>query len=156
MQFETLYKKSVTGSIQQWQVAVESNVVKTIYGQLDGKLQETEDLIKSGKNLGKVNETTPEEQAQLKAQQIYEKKLKQGYTPDLELAKTSDNVLDAVNPMLAHPIEKKEKHVSFPAVAQPKLDGMRCIAIVEDGKCRLYSRTQKEVNTLPHIVAEGS
>lgn len=154
MQFETLYKKNVSGSIQSWTVQVESNVVKTTYGQLDGKLQTTEDVIKSGKNIGKKNETTPEEQAQLKAQQIFEKKLKKGYTPDLELAKTSDNVLDAVNPMLAHPIEKKEKYVTFPAVAQPKLDGMRCIAIVEEGKCQLYTRTQKEINTLPHIVEQ--
>lgn len=154
MQFETLYKKNVSGSIQSWTVSVDSNIVTTTYGQLDGKLQSTEDVIREGKNIGKSNETTPEEQAQLKAQQIYDKKLKQGYTPDLELAKSSDNVLDAVNPMLAHPIEKKEKYVKFPAVAQPKLDGMRCIAIVEDGKCQLFSRTQKEVNTLPHIVVQ--
>lgn len=138
-----------------WQVSVKDNVVKSVYGQLGGKLQVTEDVIKSGKNLGKVNETTPEQQAELKAEQLFDKKLKQGYTPDLELANSTSNVLDAIQPMLAFPIEKKEKYVKFPAVAQPKLDGMRCIAIIdEQGSCSLYSRTQKPINTLPHIVQQ--
>ena len=56
--------------------------------------------------------------------------------------------------MLAHTIEQKEKFVVFPALAQPKLDGLRCIAIIKDGKARLFSRSQKEYLTVPHIVAE--
>jgi len=114
----------------------------------------TEDEIREGKNIGKKNETTKEGQAQLKAKQLFDKKIKKGYTPDLELAQSTDNVLEAVNPMLAFPIEKKEKHVVFPAIVQPKLDGMRCIAIIENGVAFLYSRTQKAINTLPHLVEE--
>lgn len=151
---QTLYKQNNTGKIQQWQVEVEGNSVISTFGQLEGKLQTTTDVIKKGKNIGKVNETTPETQAQLKAQQLYEKKLKQGYTPDLELAKTQKNVLAGVEPMLAFPIEKKDKYVTFPAWVQPKLDGMRCIAVLKDGKCSLFTRTQKPITTLPHIVEE--
>jgi DNA ligase-1 len=35
---------------------------------------------------------------------------------------------------------------------QPKLDGIRCIAIVKDGKCTLWSRTRKPINSVPHII----
>lgn len=153
MRLPTLYKQNNTGKIQLWFVEVEDNLVTCTYGQLDGKLQSTTDHI-MGKNQGKKNETTPVEQAQLKAQQLFDKKVKEGYVEDLELAKSNKNNLAAVEPMLAHPIEKKQNAVNFPAFLQPKLDGLRCIAVVEGGKCRLYSRTQKEFTTLPHIVAE--
>ena len=154
MDFNTLYKKNTNGSIQCWSVVVNENLIITEFGRMDGKLQITNDLIKSGKNLGKKNETNPDEQAQLKAQQMFDKKLKNGYTANLVLAQSTDNVLDGVVPMLAFPIEKKEKHVVYPAIAQPKLDGMRCIAVITNGVCQLYSRTQKEINSLPHLKAE--
>ena len=56
--------------------------------------------------------------------------------------------------MLAFEINKKEGHVKFPAYSQPKLDGLRLVAILKGGRCKLYSRTQKEFTTLPHIAAE--
>lgn len=149
-----LYKQTTTGAIQTWEVKVEGNVITNTYGQLDGKLQTAVDVIKEGKNKGKVNETTPEEQALIKAQQMYDKKLKSGYTPDLNLAKRSNNVLDGVKPMLAYPIEDKEKYVKFPCICQPKFDGMRCIIVKKGGEVTLYSRTQKVISTLPHINTE--
>lgn len=150
-----MFKQNNKGTLQVWQVSYEGNVIKTLYGQHGGKMQLTEDVIKKGKNIGRVNETTPEEQAALKAQQMYAKKVKEGYTTDMKLALEKKNVLEAIEPMLAFPIEKKEKYVEFPAVAQPKLDGMRCIAIIdEQGRCSLFSRTQKPINTLPHIVQQ--
>lgn len=154
MELNTLFKQNNTGTLQQWRVWVEGNVVNTEFGQVGGKLQATQDVIKTGKNIGKVNETTPEQQARLKAEQLFEKKVKEGYVPDVELAKSTKNTLGAVEPMLAFPIEDKLKYVKYPAYVQPKLDGMRCIAMVQDGKCKLFSRTQKEINTVPHIVAE--
>lgn len=147
-----LYRQNDAGKLLVWSVEVSENVVSCTFGQLDGKLQTTEDVI-SGKNIGKSNETTPEEQARLKAQQLYDKKVKKGYTPDKALAQSTKNVLDAVKPMLAYPIEKKEKHVKFPCYMQPKLDGTRMICIKKDGKAKLYTRSQKEILTLPHIVA---
>lgn len=148
-----LYKQNNSGKIQQWMVTVSENIVTTQYGQFNGKIQSTNETIK-GKNLGKSNETSDVEQAIIKATQLFEKKLKEGYTPDLELAKSTTNTLDGVKPMLAHPIEKKEKAVVFPAIAQPKLDGMRCLAVVSNGNCVLYTRSQKVISTLPHLNAE--
>lgn len=150
MENQVIYKQNNTGKIQQWQVWSVDNKVHTQYGQVDGKLQTTTETVK-GKNLDKVNETTDQEQAVIKAQQLYDKKIKEGYTPDIELAKSTKNVLAGVKPMLAHPIEKKEKAVVFPALVQPKLDGMRCTAVVEHGSCILYTRSQKVITTLPHL-----
>jgi len=152
--FPTLYKQTTTGKIQQWQVQVFGNGVTSTYGQVDGKLQETTDIVKSGKNIGKANETTPEEQAGLKAQQLFDKKVKEGYVTDITLAQQNANNLEGVEPMLAFDAEKKKKYMTFPGTGQPKLDGFRCIAVIQNGKCQLYTRTQKPINTLPHIVQE--
>lgn len=152
--FSTLYKQNTSGKIQQWSVSVKGNEVTCVYGQVNGKMQETTDIVKKGKNIGKVNETTPAQQAILKAQQLFEKKVKEGYVENIEIAKENKNNLEGVTPMLAFDIDKKKKYVTFPAYVQPKLDGFRCLAVVKDGKCKLYSRTQKEINTLPHIVEE--
>jgi len=153
-QLPTLYILTSTGAVQQWSVWTDMNVVHTTYGHLDGKMQVTQDVIKTGKNLGKANETTPTQQAEIKAKQLWDKKVKEGYVTDLDQAAKGESDLDGIEPMLAFPIEKKEKHVEFPALVQPKLDGFRCIAIVKDGKAKLFSRTRKEITTLPHIVAE--
>lgn len=152
--FPTLYKQATSGAIQQWAVSVSTNEITSIWGQVDGKLQATVDVIKEGKNLGRSNATTPETQALAQAQQLFDAKLKEGYVEDFSLAQSTKNTLQAIEPMLAHPIEKKEKYVSFPALAQPKLDGARCLAIMKKGKVRLFSRSQKEWTTMPHIVSE--
>lgn len=148
-----LYKKTNTGKIQTWQVGVDGNKVVTRFGQVGGKVQETYDIIK-GKNLGKINETTDEEQAKVKAKQMWEKKIKDHYVASFEKADRGMSEVEGYKPMLAFPIEKKEKHVEFPAIAQPKLDGLRCLAVIENGNVTLFSRTGKPITTLPHIVKE--
>ena len=152
--FKPLYKQTISGKVQQWDISVEQNTVITKYGLVDGKKQTTTDIIKIGKNIGRSNATTAETQAEAQAQQTFDSKLKEGYVEDIDLAIKTKNTLSAVLPMLAHTIEQKEKYVVFPALAQPKLDGLRCIAILKNGKARLFSRSQKEYLTVPHIVAE--
>lgn len=161
----TLYKQTATGAVQQWTVKAvrhpdidenrevigELGTVFTEYGQVGGALQRTSDTISKGKNLGKKNETTPYEQACAEAQQHWDKKRKKGYTTNRELAASTDNVLDGIKPMLAHVYQDHPKKVTWPAAAQPKLDGMRCIAIMKGGRCTLYSRSQKLIETVPHI-----
>lgn len=152
--FKTLYKQTSTGAVQQWTISTDGNEVVTVFGQVDGKLQTTRDIVKKGKNIGRSNETTPEQQAALQTQQKYDGKLKKGYVIDKNLATTTRNTLAGVLPMLAHPIEKKKKYVTFPALAQPKLDGLRCMGVLKDGVITLYSRTQKEWVSIPHINKE--
>ena len=152
--FPTLYKQTNLGKIQEWKISVSGNEITTVYGLSDGKHQTTTDLIKEGKNIGRSNATTPESQAAAQAQQEFDGKLKDGYQESKAVAAEFKNTLDAVEPMLAFPIEKKEKSVKYPGLCQPKLDGLRMICIVTNGKAQLWSRTQKQYNTLPHIVAE--
>lgn len=154
MKLPILYKKTNTGKIQQWGVETCGALVVTTYGLVDGKLQVTTDEVKEGKNLGKSNETTIKEQANLQAQQNWDAKIKEGYQEDINKASLGETTLEGIEPMLAFPREKKEKYVKYPMWAQPKLDGLRCIAIIEGGTCRLFSRTRKEFLTVPHIIKE--
>jgi len=149
-----LYKQTNTGKVQSWLVSVEGAKVTTTFGLVGGKQQVVVDIVKAGKNIGRANATTPESQAAAQANQEFQGKLKEGYVSSLETATKTKNTLGAVEPMLAFPIEKKPKHVVFPGLAQPKLDGLRCIAIIADGEVRLFSRKQKPILTVPHIVDE--
>ena len=49
---------------------------------------------------------------------------------------------------------KEAKKIKFPVFTQPKLDGIRCIAIVKNGQATLWSRTRKPINSVPHIIQE--
>jgi ATP-dependent DNA ligase len=154
MKHSTLYRQNSKGTLQQWTISVRDTEITTEYGLVGGKLQTTVDIVKKGKNIGRSNETTAIEQAFVETQQQFDAKVKEGYQPDQSLALTTKNTLEAVECMLAHPIENKMKYVKFPGLAQPKLDGARCLAIMKKGKVKLWSRTQKQWVASPHIVAE--
>ena len=162
MKFPKLFKKTSTGAIEFWEVEASSvlldipcGTIRTYWGQVGGKTQEAEDIIRVGKNLGKANETTSFQQAELEAQAQWEKKLKKGYVKSLEdaVAGKVDSVIEGgISPMLAHRYDEQGHKIVFPAYAQPKLDGHRCIAVVKDGACTLWSRTRKPIKSVPHIV----
>jgi len=159
MQLPILYSKTNTGAIQFWQVESYQSedqrvFVQTTFGQLGGAKQIACDEIKKGKNIGKVNETTPLEQAHIKAKQLWDKKIKDNYQEDLEAVKNGHSDLPSIDPMLAAKYPENKHKVKFPCLTQPKLDGLRMVAILKDGKVKLYSRTRKEFKTLPHIVKE--
>ena len=155
--FPTLFKKTNTGAIQSWSISVEDNKITVTHGQFDGKKQTTSDIIKEGKNAGKANATTKEEQAQKEAEAKFLNQKKKRYSESLEEAERgevdTDVIKGGIAPMLApSKIYPTFKHkLTFPVYVQPKLDGSRLIAILKDGKCTLWSRTQKQVNSLPHI-----
>ena len=138
-------------------------------------MQTTTDTIKQGKNVGKKNATTPEQQALVEAQSQHEKKLKAGYVTTLEAAQAGevdDLVEGGVLPMLAKQFEEYSDKLSFPVAVQPKLDGHRCFAVVDvkiwhgpfndDGTgpvgkytsvdVSLWTRTRKRME-MPHVAA---
>lgn len=147
---EVLFKTSPSGALRQWRSWSQGNTVFTEHGQVGGKLQTSEDAVK-GKSLGRSNETTPEQQAAVEAKQLRDAYVKKGYVPDRTRAEVVQNSLPAFLPMLAH-VYEDAREVKYPAHAQPKLDGVRCLALVRRGKCLLYTRSQKVVDTVPHIV----
>lgn len=167
MEFPTLYKKTNTGAIQYWRIRVAAissmdsgemigNIV-TEYGQVGtDSPQTTFDNIVKGKNSGKKNATTAVEQAEAEALAKWEKQKKKGYVEsvtDAEAGKLDDLIEGGIVPMLAHKFSEQAHKIKYPAYVQPKLDGIRCIAILKDGKCTLWSRTRKQITGTPHIVA---
>lgn len=155
MKFPTLYKKTSVDKIQYWKIWTEGNVIKTAYGQVGGKEQVTEDVIHEGKNIGRSNETTPEQQADLEATSHWDKKKKKNYVEEMGRAENKEtDVVGGLDVMLAHPYSKQGHKIKWPAFAQPKLDGIRMIAIVDDGKCTLWTRTRKPILGIPHIQRE--
>lgn len=159
MQFPTLYKKSSTGKIEQWEIYVAKKMdgrchVNSTFGEVGGKMQTTFDTITEGKNLGKANETTVYQQACKEAKSKWEKKKKSGYVESIEAAEageTDDLIEGGIEPMLAHVYEKHSEKIEYPAYVQPKLDGIRCIAIKKGKNVTLWSRTRKRITSCTHI-----
>ncbi len=140
--FPTLYKYTTTGKIQEWTICVEGNAFWTIEGIKDGKLTTSEPTVCDGKNIGRSNETTSEEQALREAQSKFQHKLDKGYNEVLTHEKKF------FEPMLAQKYEKYAdlcfKKATF---IQPKLDGLRCIN--ESGN--MTSRNGKPYVSVPHL-----
>lgn len=151
----TLYKKTSTGATQMWQIGVDGNTIIVDHGQVDGKIQHTEEVIKSGKNVGRSNETTPAEQALAEATAKWEKKIKGGYVEDIARAKAGEKDIDGgYDCMLAHKFADQGHKIKYPAYTQPKLNGHRCLAVIKDGVAKLFSRTRKPITSCPHIISE--
>ena len=94
----TLYQKTRTGKIQQWEIWVEKRgksgfpEVWVEFGQVDGKKQTTFDIIKPGVNIGKANETTPVEQAGLEMARAITKQKEEGYCDTVEDAQREQTI----------------------------------------------------------------
>jgi len=143
----TLYKKDSKGKLRFLDISTDGATVVQVSGLIDGKAV-TNVTQCVGKNIGRSNETTPEEQADLQAKAKYKKKLKEGYFL------TQRDALDQVVilPMLAKVFSEEEKKVSYPCYAQPKLDGMRALGDAVNGT--LTSRSGNLIKTLDHITNE--
>ncbi len=144
-----LFGKSKSGKIKQWSVLVEfvakdCSVIEIKHGFLDGKKQVSAKYIKSGKNIGKSNETTPYEQAVLEAKSALSKKIDEGYARKIEdIPKVSEGLF---LPMLAHSFDKHSKKINYPCWVQPKLDGVRMLSKKIDGKVFMWSRKGKVID----------
>lgn len=143
-QFPTLYKRSKIGKPQEWTIIVEGNAYHTLAGQVGGVITKSEPTFCKGKNLGRANQTTPEEQAIAEAKSKWEKKTKTGYFQSI---KDIDKKLSYFEPMLAKKYQDRKRFVEFPCLIGPKLDGLRMIA-TKDG---LTTRNGKTFNSCPHI-----
>lgn len=157
-----LQKINNNGKKQDWTAIVDDNIVTFKWGQNGGKIQIKEVEFTKGKNIGRANETTPAEQCLKDTIAKAVKKIESGY----EVIKGAEFIETNVNenttmadvtipkPMLAHPyqdhVKKFEKEFSI--YVQPKLDGNRCLVNVKTGK--LYSRSRKEIISVPHIGKE--
>jgi DNA ligase-1 len=141
--FATIYKKTKGGKTQEWTVEVENNKYRTCSGQLDGKKQTSEWTVCEGKNLGRTNETSPNDQALKEAEALRKKKLEGGYFEDV----ADIGQKKFFEPMLAEKWEDRKDEIVYPIYSQPKLDGIRCI-VKADG---MWTRAGKQIISAPHI-----
>ncbi len=146
-----LFTTDKSGKIRYWEVSIKENnsqifIVKK-FGQVGGKETTTQTEIKSGKNIGKKNETTKKEQAESEARSLVKKQLDSGYVTDRESLENRVLLL----PMLANKYNGK---ISEPFYVQPKLDGVRMLLGKRDGKVVMLSRTGKPVHNMEHICKE--
>jgi DNA ligase-1 len=144
-----LYHEARTGKLHSWRIWTEGADMVEEYGTVDGA-KTTNTRTAKAKNVGKKNETTPDDQAFKEAAAKHQKKLDKGYSTSKEKAKET-----VFLPMLAHDFRKLKKDIDYPVDVQPKLDGLRCLAYWKDGAVVLMSRGGK-FYSVTHIEDEIS
>ena len=143
-----LYRLTAGKRIVEWSISLsktndDTYVINTEHGQKGGKIIKDKGRIVAK---GKAGRSTLE-QAKSQYKSLLKKKLDKGYTCDI----CGVNKDLPIAPMLAQSYEKHKKKIIFPALAQPKLDGVRCNSRVIDGKVTLLSRTGKAFENLDQI-----
>jgi DNA ligase-1 len=156
-EFPVLYKVNQSGTILEWDICVDTNMIYTEYGQEGGSIQ-TASYEAYGKNIGRSNETTDHEQAILEAQSKWEHQIKyNGYFKSKEEAlKANTSIMPAggFKPMKAHKWDDHKHKLAYPLYVQPKIDGMRCIAVKGSDEVKLYASSGREILNLRHIKDE--
>ena len=144
-----LYGLGNNDKILEWLIEIDGNRFRTITGAKGFGHVTTEWTTCEGKNIGRANETTPEEQAFLEAKSKWEKKQKSGgYWKNIrDISKSK-----FVEPMLAWPLinskHNRTKRVKYPCMVDRKYNGHRVI-ITKDGA---FTRKGERYEVIPHIL----
>lgn len=163
--FEPLFKRASGGAVQVWQIRVEPHddgtaTIVTTHGQLNGAMQEARDHIKEGKNPGKKNATTPQQQAIKEAESKWRRQLERNH---YGLTVEESEAKKFVAPMLAQKFTESDGSISSYAQkvqwgdtintnVQPKFDGHRCLAIRGEQGIELFTRKGDLITTCGHLV----
>lgn len=145
----TLYKLDNKGKVRQWNIRayeIDGNwCYSQSHGIIGGKIQSSETLISAGKNQGRSNATTAQEQCVAEAESLWiERRDRKGYSETVPTEKPFE-------PMLAKSYDKDGKHIKFPCFVQPKLDGLKCLGKVKNGSVTFWSRQNKQFQVLQHL-----
>jgi len=178
----TIYQGSRLGKIKYIKVWTEGNELVREWGTFtksieeDGSKPQTTRKQCEGKNIGKANETTPEEQAVLEKHALLDRKKNEGYTEDLHDAmgtsKATQNCKDAIKSHGNHivmpplplpksfcpckPISKAPTSIieSPYTYAQRKVNG-HCILLAKSGDTKqVYSRRIEDISWLANVDPE--
>lgn len=148
-----LFGKDKGGKYKVWAIGTtESGDLTIAHGQEDGKMTIKHELIKP-KNVGRANETTPEQQADIEAQGRIKKQVDKGYRYTKE--ELEELPLLA---MLAGDYTKIPKRIKWKngVDLSDKFDGVRCVAKCSTGGViTLESRTGQAWD-VPHLLSELS
>lgn len=128
MKLPTLYK--IKQKVLQWEIETfhypEYSEYKVTHGQKGGKLQTTSTMITQGKNIGKANETSIEQQCEAEAKALWQKQIdRKNYSQFTDSGKdyTVSVTKSLYSPMLALEYEKFAHKVVYPCHVSVKLDG---------------------------------
>lgn len=150
METTRLYKHNKAG-MQYWEISVtDAAELKISHAKRLQGAPTTRLVPVAGKNIGRANETTPHQQAELEMQSRIRKQLDKGYVTTIEEAATpAVNTLGFELPVLAVVYGKvKTESIDWDSsYIQRKFNGHRCMS--KQGQ--LYSRGGKVIN-LPHVV----
>jgi hypothetical protein len=164
MERTTLKQPARDGKIKIMHIWTEENVVWREWGYEGMKMQKSPAVTK-GRNIGRSNETTPVEQAELEAARIVANELTRGYshegtdredTEDASNAKPEDMIfsLDSLPRSLApsKPINKPPKDWEAGNeifCAERKNNGVNLLCLTTpDGVVKTYSRGMKELTNI--------
>jgi len=151
-QFPELYARSKNGKVKFWKIEVHDRggkiYIVTRYGYQDGKIQETEEEITEGKNIGKSNETSPLQHAIMKANSKWVSKTDQKY---IETIPSEDYQSHILLPMLATKYQENKDKIIFPCFIQPKLNGVRALSRDVSDRIVFTSRKFKEYHAVHHL-----
>lgn len=112
-------------------------------------------VVHVGKNLGKSNETNVLVQAYKECQSRYTKKIKSGYSEKISHQTKVRTTGDVPYPMNLKLWSDFKDKLKYPLYVQPKLDGLRMIALLDaDGNVQLKTRTLEDVPGFVHLRQE--
>lgn len=147
-EYKTLYSRDSKGKVRIWKMQQEGNKYRTISGLEDGEKVTTKWTTCEGKNIGKSNETKPEEQAEKEVLAQYKDQESTGYFSSIK----DIDKQTYFSPMLAKQWEDRKDEVDWSNgnYISPKMDGLRAI-ITKNGAT---SRNGKKFISFPHILKE--
>lgn len=144
----TLYVKDSKSYIREWSIEVVGSKYRTVHGMMCGTKVASKWTVCAPKNVGRTNETSPDEQALLEARALVDKKItEQGYKMSIEDVEAGIGYFE---PMLAQNFALSKCGDFKNVYAQPKLDGIRCVAT----KNGLTTRSGKPIVSCPHVIEE--
>lgn len=144
-----LYRLDVKGNMQVWEITRVSHGLTIMYGRLHGEMQHKRVDVATNQS-GR----TFEEQQDLEYNSRISDQLAKGYRHTMEEASANAgmNELNFYRPMLAQKFESQANVDLMAYLAQPKLDGMRCLITNANGRLIAYSRNGKVIDTIDHIL----
>lgn len=143
---DTLYCRDTMGRVRMWKLEVDGASYRTVAGLVDGEKVQSDWTVVEGKNQGRSNATTPEEQAMREAESQYTKKLKLGYFRSLEEIDT----FTFVEPILAKNYNDYRSKIDLSKGQwwlNIKYNGIRMIAT----RHGLFTRKGEKFVSVPHI-----
>ncbi len=130
-------------------------------GIIDGKITVHPPTFSRAKNQGKSDARSTFQSALIAGRAKYLKRMEKGGLPEKEFKnRSTSNTHDGMYyPMLLRKNDKEGKHITYPAKAQPKLDGTRVVGYLIKSPTknptlkdvRLYTRSKKIYGGFDHI-----